>query len=233
MYVVGVAGQAQNGKDTIADRMFEKMVDPRGAWKRDAFAYALKDIFYNTFGVDAAFVEKWKTNPEVPPGFDMPVRKALQFIGDGFRTIKSTVWVDQPFKDRSARSIISDVRYVNEFTRIKNEGGMNILVGRPDRLNDDPNGSEAQIRPYVKWCLDHFKDHDEKVIHLYKMDWPSIRNFSLRNEGYEMPPDGIELFDLFVMNDGTLEELHALVDESVIPFCLTYPFLLPRESYLQ
>lgn len=216
--VIGVAGQAQMGKDTLADHIGPKLNEMSGPWKRSAFASAVKKVFCETFGVDLAFVEKWKVTPEPPPGFSMPVRQALQFIGDGFRKIQPSIWLDLAFRNKETSTIISDVRYINEFTRVKKEGGLNIIVARPNKLNYDSNDSEAQIRPYVSWLMNRFNTAEEKCIDLRKFDWKEARRSVLQ------PPDQIELFDLFVLNDGTEEDFHDLIDEKVIPYCQNFEF---------
>lgn len=240
MFVIGVAGQAQMGKDTIADRLALKLNEGGGVWssesldnlgtrwERKAFAYAVKKVFMDTFDVDMDFIEKWKVIPTPPPGFDMTVRQALQFIGDGFRRIKSTIWLDIAFRDKTTPKVISDVRYVNEFMRVKAEGGLNILVGRPDKLNNDPNGSEAQIRPYIEWCLNYF-DPSLKVVHFEDQDWDYI--YSLAKSGkIPFPPDEIEEFDLFVRNDGDKDALFNLVDTGLVPYAQTYVYEFPSEE---
>lgn len=189
----------QAGKDTIADYLQLKLNECGDIqWTRAAFASNVKRVFMETFDVDTAFIEKWKVLSDIPSGFVMPVRQALQFIGDGFRKIQPTIWLDLAFREKVPK-IISDVRYINEFRRVKKEGGMNILVGRPDRLNDDPNGSEAQIRPYVMWCLKAFNFESYDVVDLRKQD---IENFRLTYPvGHELyPPDHMEEFDFFVRN---------------------------------
>lgn len=224
MFVIGVAGQAQNGKDTVADRLVVRLNELSNiSWGRSAFAAAVKRVYCETFAVDLEFVEKWKTNPNPPPGFDMPVRQALQFIGDGFRKIKGTIWLDLAFRSQDP-VIISDVRYINEFMRIKTEGGMNIIVAHPDRLNDDPNGSEAQIRPYAQWCLDRWRGSGNSVVDLRQIDWESLRNNG------EQIPAGIENFDVFICNCGTLEDLWRTVDEYVVPLCQSYVFDFSPEN---
>jgi hypothetical protein len=235
MFVIGVAGQAQMGKDTLADRLQFKLnkwdnttleervqeLEHEDIWQRRAFAANVKKVFCETFGVDLDFVEKWKTVPESPPGFDMTVRQALQFIGDGFRKIRPTIWLDLVFRDKSRPIILSDVRYVNEFLRVKEEGGMNVLVGRPDKLNSDPNGSEAQIRPYIEWCINTFPEH-MKCVPLRQMHgWPFIANGA---------PDHIEAFDVFVRNDGTKEEFFDTIDKMLVPFVENFVFDFPSEE---
>jgi hypothetical protein len=226
MFVIGVAGQAQMGKDTLADRLKEKLNDAGGRWERAAFAANVKRVFTDTFGVDLAFVEKWKVIPETPPGFDMTVRQGLQFIGDGFRKIVPTIWLDLAFRDRSVPKIISDVRYVNEFVRVKKEGGMNILVGRPDKLNDDPNGSEAQIRPYILWALENLKDCEPIGPQLFKL--ASVE--AMGGGTQSAPPEHMECFDIFVRNDGTKDEFYDKIEKIIVPFVQKFVFEFPGDS---
>lgn len=231
MFVIGVAGQAQMGKDTLADHLAKKLnsvlkekgvlPSTQGMWRRTAFADNVKRVYQDTFDRDRAFIEEWKVKPDPPPGFDMTVRKSLQFIGDGFRKIQPTIWLDLAFRDTSCPIIISDTRYVNEFVRVKQEGGMNILVGRKDKLNDDPNGSEAQIRPYVKWCLDKF-GYDNA---------PEVVKLDLYRSGNDPePPEQMDKFDLYVNNNGTIEELYDAIDKHVVPFVEHYVFQFPEKK---
>jgi hypothetical protein len=224
-FVIGVASQAQHGKDTLADRLAEKLNVNKDSnpWVRRAFASNVKRVFCETFNVDSAFVEKWKVKSEIPPGFNMPVRQALQFIGDGFRKIMGSIWMDLTFRD-SLPKIISDVRYINEFTRVKAEGGLNILIGRPDRLNDDPNGSEAQIRPYIDWCLKVFSP-TAKFVDLRDVDWKFINESVV-----DKPPEGMNLFDVFIRNDETIEKLYEVVDTKLVQFVEHFVFEFKGEK---
>lgn len=233
MFVIGVAGQAQMGKDTLADHLAVKLNEAGGPevnddhpgtlWQRAAFAAAVKKVFCDTFDVDIDFVEKWKVIPEPPPGFDMTVRQALQFIGDGFRKIRSTIWLDLAFRDKGTPKIISDVRYVNEFVRVKKEGGLTILVGRPDKINNDPNGSEAQIRPFIEWALANLKDCQS-----VKPQLDHLAAVEAMGGGVQVAvPEHMDQFDFFVRNDGTKEELLTKIEGIVVPFVQNYVFDFP------
>lgn len=241
MFVIGVSGQARFGKDVLADRLREKLndnlkekwagkfltpEDPEHIlWTRAAFAANVKKVYEDTFGVDREFTEGWKTKDEVPPGFDMTVRKSLQFIGDGFREIRGTIWVDLCFRDNIPK-IISDVRYVNEFVRVKKEGGLNILIGRPDKLNDDPNGSEAMIKPYCEWALNYLLgvDVDKKFFDL------TGRTVGLHMPADLKPPKGFEMFDVFIRNDGTKEDFYDIIDKQLVPFVEKFVFDFPEQE---
>lgn len=201
---IGIAGQKQNGKDTLADYIFDQLRTDdefKCDFERAAFAKNVKRVFAETFNVSYEFIEEWKTNPEPPPGFDMTVREALQFIGDGFRKIKSSIWIDLMFRNNENK-IISDVRYINEASRIVDEGGFNILIAHPDRVNDDSNGSEAQIRPYAVWC---------------------IRNMPMSGKirSNEESPKYMNLFSYFLRNDKEMNDLYQIADKEVIPFIKT------------
>ena len=196
MNVVGFAGQMQNGKDTAADYMFEKMKS-KSKWpdvERASFADNVKRIFCETFNVERSFVEEWKTKSEVPEGFDSPVRQGLQQIGDGFRKIQGSIWIELAFRNRVRSAIFSDVRYINELKKIKEVGGTTVLVWRPGHENDDSNGSEAQIKPLV--------------------DWFALLPCSSRQ--HLPPPEGVEHVDHFLVNDGSIEDLYSKVDDIVL-----------------
>lgn len=213
MKFIGAAGQMSSGKDTLCDYLCIKLNELGDNWQRTAFAYNVKRVYRETFDRTAEFIEQWKNVPEPPPGFTMNVRKSLQFIGDGFRTIQPTIWLDLVFRDKTRSVIISDCRYVNEFTRVKEEGGLAILIGRSGMMNDDPNGSEAQIRPYVEWALKTFPV-DQPFINLHEVD-PEI---------LATCPVDISKFDLFVRNDGTVAQLYDIVDNYIVDYVKQYNF---------
>lgn len=199
---VGVGGQMQNGKDTIADYLHDVF-----SWERNAFAAGVKKVFCDTFGVDEAFIEKWKVIPEPPPGFLKPVRQSLQFIGDGFREIQGDVWLKKPFLNREDSVIISDARYINELDKIFSVNGTNILVWHPERENDDPNGSEKQIKPAVDfWKKTNIEgDTGDFLLNLDPNELTSL-------------PEGADLIHLFIRNDGTVQDLYKKIDEIVVPY---------------
>jgi hypothetical protein len=199
--VISIGGQLANGKDVLADYLAEKL-----GWSRIAFADAVKKVFMDTFDVDRIFIEKWKRNPEPPPGYLKNIRQSLQFIGDGFRTIRPEIWLETAFRQPGDK-IISDARYLNEVEFTKKQGGVTILVWRPGYENDDPNLSEAQIRPVV----DYFSEAGVEG-QIWPIDTP-------KREAHEhMRGKGPELFDLFIINDGSLEDLYQTADNLIIPY---------------
>lgn len=212
MLVICALSQMQNGKDTLCDYLTQKLNNKCHIWTRAAFADKVKQVFCDNFGVDRAFVEKWKVIDECPPGFDMPVRKGLQFIGDGFRKIKGDIWIDLCFEDETPKCV-SDGRYYNELIQVDERGGINILIGRTDKVNNDTNDSEAMMRPYVTWALEN------------------LGEFAIiKNVDTSSAPPLMNKFDLWVKNDGSVQELYDKIDEYVLPFIEEY-FSLIDENF--
>lgn len=199
-------GQKQNGKDVSADyimSVLQNKLNDSDNWERASFAKHLKKIYCETFGVDEAFVEEWKTKSEIPPGFDKSVRESLTFIGDGFREIQEKIWIDLVFRDRNKSIVISDGRYINELLRVTQENGINILIYRPGFLNYDENKSESTLRPMVQWFLENGQEG-------------SVDNLN------NCPIEHAKNVNLFLKNDGTIEDLHEKIDAIVIPYIMDY-----------
>lgn len=212
--IVGIAGQMQNGKDTLADYLASKLKYNINyeddsflsyLWSRGSFASEVKRIFSETFNVSLEFIEEWKVKAECPPGFDMPIRKGLQFIGDGFRKIQGNIWIDLAIRNIKSPTVISDCRYLNELDAISNSKGVCVLIWRPGKENDDPNGSESQIRPLVDWFAQTGLEGNVVA---------ELRDRGLQDD---IPSDCAKV-DLFIKNDGTKEDLFAKADSLVIPY---------------
>jgi len=198
MRVIAAFGQLANGKDCVCDKLAEILNKDVEKWHRRAFANTVKDLYCKCFGVDREFIEKWKRIPECPPGMLMPVRQALQFIGDGFRQIKSNIWIEMALNSSDFK-IIADGRYFNEAIAIHDIEGYNILVYRQGYLNDDPNPSESQMRPLIEYCSNNLLDGEV--------------NF----ESLNSPPNELQYFDFFIRNDSDLEGLYKKVNDILVP----------------
>jgi hypothetical protein len=148
--IIGLHGQAASGKDTCCIFLQKYFKGLNENYKRLAFADKVKEIFCDTFGVNLEFVEKWKRSPEIPPGFLKPIRKCLTDIGDGFRLMKGDVWIDYIIRQAATPSIITDGRYKNEGTAVKNKKGVNIILHRPGFENETDNLSELTMGNIVK-----------------------------------------------------------------------------------
>lgn len=166
-------------------------------FKEASFARPVKEIFCLAFGVDMEFVERWKVVDECPPGFNKTIRQTLQFIGDGFRESNPNVWVDYAFANNPEMSCYTDGRYINELRRVKKEGGINILLRRPSHENKCENESEAQIKRLTDWF---------------------VRSGSREGKTHldHSAPEGCELIDFFIVNDGDVQSLYLKLERLVI-----------------
>ena len=201
MKVICVAAQFNSGKDEFSDHLSKKLHEiSLYRWYRRAFALPVKEIFCQSFDVDMEFVEKWKRIPEPPPGFLMPVRQALQFIGNGYRQIKESIWIDLALRDKTRNLIISDSRYINEAKAVRDNNGVNFLLLRPGYINDDPNPSEAELRPMVEYCSKRVKEGP------------------INHADYKDAPEGLQYYDYFLVNDGTLADFKKKIDDVVTPY---------------
>jgi hypothetical protein len=215
--IIGLAAQLGVGKDTVANylvkRLNNKMAcrgfcplspsDNEERWTRVGFADAVKRVFMDSFEVDLDFIEAWKRKDEAPPGFDLNVRKALQYIGDGFRQIQGDIWIKKALKIKQS-VVISDCRYVNEAKMIKENGGVTVLLWRKGFDNDDPNPSESQIKPFVEWCVGNCKDGP--ITHYDSC--PSCGKWWSE----------LKYYDFFLKNEGSVEELYGKVDSLLMPY---------------
>jgi hypothetical protein len=206
MQIIGVAAMAQNGKDTAANYLAKKL-----GFNRSAFALAVKNVFCESFDVDMQFIEEWKVKNECPPGFDMPVRKALQFIGDGFRQIRSNIWVEIALRGIQDKTCISDCRYPNELQQIFERDGVNIVLYRPDYENNDTNKSEAYIRKVANRLLENGK---EGVVD--HRDFAGGWGWGGAEEEEVMM--GITATNIFLLNDTDVDSFYNKLDEIVIPY---------------
>ncbi len=190
--VICFSGQKNNGKDSAADYLAERLNGLRvGKWHRTAFGDGVKMVFMRVWGKSRAWVEEWKRKDITPPGFNQTVRQALMFIGDGFRQIQPTIWIDTLYREHSSDNlVISDGRYDSELDSVKERDGMTILVWRPGHENDIKHASEAQLVPH----LEKLKKYKSGPV-----NDPDIP------------------FDWFLINDGSVSALRHKVDSQLIP----------------
>lgn len=202
---IGWGGQLYNGKDEAANYLAVRLneLSHEANWTRNAFANKVKETFEKAFGKDRAWVEKWKRIEIPPPGFKKNVRQCLIAIGDGFRQMYPNIWIDKAFENQTTNQIISDCRYVNETNYIRENGGITILLWRDGYLNNLDNASEQEYMPFIKKCL------DTQTWQTGETRWKPLEG---RINNPDIP------FDMFIRNEGTLEDLRRKIDEIIVPF---------------
>ena len=145
--IIGIAGRARVGKDTFSEYFQKYAAEGKLDVKIYSFAKAVKQVVVDTFNIPMEIIEEYKIIDEPHPETQMPMRKMLQFIGDGFRKFKNTVWIEKVIeqinKDGPDIAVISDVRYENEACIIQSHGGLVILVHRKGTSVNDDHPSET------------------------------------------------------------------------------------------
>lgn len=137
MYLIGIYGKAESGKDTIGNYL----VRTKGAQK-GAFAFALKEyIGRNVLGLsDEQLYGNMKE--VVDPRFGKTARQLLQYLGtDVFRKLYGNIWTEaeirrfnsiQRVPSCGSAYVICDVRFRNEMEAIKENKGYIWKVVRED-----------------------------------------------------------------------------------------------------
>lgn len=154
--IIGLSGYSGSGKDEIA-----KILISQFGYRRVAFADNIRNIIYDlnpVVMVDVNYKDITIKDLVDRDGWDITkknkeVRRLLQFLGEASRRhLNENIWVDSALSllDSKENIVITDVRYVNEITFIKNRF-LNSQVWRVKRTNVSPvNGhiSETELEHY-------------------------------------------------------------------------------------
>lgn len=207
--IVGVCGFIGSGKDTIADYLVNIH-----QFRRDSFAATLKDAVSAVFGWDRDMLEgrskksrewretrdEWWTKrleQEITP------RRMLQLWGtevcrSGFH---DDIWIaslENKLRNSGDDVVISDCRFPNEISAIKNAGGIVIHVVRGEEpvwyqdcvtMNHGPNRNPS-------WALARVR-MEQLEIHASETAWVGTK------------------FDQIIDNNGTMDRLYQQINDLV------------------
>jgi len=203
--IVGICGFIGSGKDTIADYLVNFH-----EFRRESFASTLKDAVAAVFGWDRTMLEgrtkearEWReqVDPWWAARLDMPTltpRWVLQYWGTEVcrKAFHDDIWIaslENKLRNSKDHVVISDCRFPNEISSIKNAGGQIVWVQRgelPDWYDiavDANRGSNVALNE-----LKRLK------IHASETAWVGTT------------------FDAIIDNNGTIDDLYQQAQALVI-----------------
>jgi hypothetical protein len=203
--IIGVCGFIGSGKDTIADYLVNFH-----EFRRESFASTLKDAVAAVFGWDRTMLEgrtkearEWReqVDPWWAERLAMPTltpRWVLQYWGTEVcrKAFHDDIWIaslENKLRNSKDHVVISDCRFPNEISSIKNAGGKIVWVQRgqlPDWYEtaiDANRGSNVALNE-----LKRLK------IHASETAWVGTK------------------FDLVLDNNGTIDDLYTQAKDLVI-----------------
>ncbi len=171
--LIGICGLIGSGKDTVAERLVVEH-----GYKRDSFAKSLKDAVAAMFNWDRDMLEgrgessrHWREQPDKfwseRFGREVTPRTILQEFGTEVMRgqMYDGIWVDSCIgRYKGENTVISDTRFPNEIKRIKECGGVILLVKRfkdPDWFtsyvegNIEPKGIHSSEYMWAKSEFDY------------------------------------------------------------------------------
>lgn len=170
MLLIGIAGPARSGKDTVAD-MIMKSLDT-SVWKHDTFAAPMKAMLA-VIGVDCS----GDTDREaVLADYGVSTRHMMQSLGTewGRHQIGPDVWVDVFARiNKRERCIVSDVRFANEAALVRANGILVHVVGRGGIEGSHISESGVEIGEF-DIVLDNSGSLDDLQAQLDMWDIPAL-----------------------------------------------------------
>ncbi len=203
--IVGICGLIGSGKDTVADYLVNFH-----EFRRESFASTLKDAVSAVFGWDRTMLEgrtkearEWREQVDSwwAERLDMPTltpRWVLQYWGTEVcrRGFHDDIWIaslENKLRNSRDSVVISDCRFPNEITSIKNSGGKIVWVKRgelPDWYNialEANQGNNVAIN-----------DLKMQKIHASETSWIGTN------------------FDFVIENNGSIDDLYQQIESLII-----------------
>jgi len=142
--IIGISGFIGSGKDTIANYLVNNY-----NFSRESFASTLKDIVSATFGWDRGLLEgntshsrEWREQIDVWWANRLGIsnltpRWVLQYWGTDVlrKGFHDDIWIaslENKLRNTTTNIVISDCRFPNEISAIRDQGGITIWVQKGD-----------------------------------------------------------------------------------------------------
>ena len=142
MRLIGIAGPARAGKDTLASYMLDNL---DGEWSRSSFADPLKAML-SVIGVDTSDDKKAVTDDR----YGVTPRHMMQTLGTewGREMIHGNIWVEAFARMNAGKCVIvPDVRFENEADLVREHGVLIHLVGRGGIEGNHVSENAIEFKP--------------------------------------------------------------------------------------
>lgn len=204
--LISVSGFKGSGKDTVGDHICQK-----NGYRKDSFADPLKDLCASIFNWPRDALEgdtpesrKWREEIDVWWAKELNIpdfspRRAFQLIGTDVlrKHFHDGLWISslkQRYEQSPTPVIVTDARFGNELTLIKELGGITVAVHRgnkPDWWDTAKILNTTDDLDIAHMALQNLEKMD---IHASEYSWVG------REVDYE------------IHNDSTLEDLYEKID---------------------
>lgn len=176
--LIGIAGKAGAGKDTVADHLFWQH-----GFVKMAFADNLRCAANAIFGIPMGAMRDRETKEAVDPYWGMSPRRILQLLGnDALKPVfGEDLWVKRwrmgydLVKDTDD-VVVSDVRFDLEAKAIRELGGHIVHLERPGAGLIGEAGAHASEAGVVAVAGDIFLHNDGNIAQLYDKIDALVRN---------------------------------------------------------
>lgn len=142
MRLIGIAGPARAGKDTLASYLLDNLSDD---WSRSSFADPLKDML-RAIGVDCSDDKK----AVVSDDYGVTPRHMMQTLGTewGRHMIDGDIWVKAFARLNAGKCVIvPDVRFENEADLVREHGVLIHLTGRGGIEGNHASENPIEFKP--------------------------------------------------------------------------------------
>lgn len=163
--IIGIAGKARVGKDTLGKYIIEEFKEKYNrTFEHTAFAHVLKLMCQYHFGL--SHEQLWGSDKEKMTEYYKPgkgpcssdpsdywtPREIMQEVGGFYRTIDYDFWVKRLYKEMGTFQdfVITDVRHVNEADSVIKNNGALIKIQRPnlEEIHNMQHESETALDSY-------------------------------------------------------------------------------------
>lgn len=176
--LIAISGKIGSGKDETG-RFIQEQLSQRGEeWHIKKFATKLKQCLALALEVDLSVFESREFKDSFlpqewngPNGESTSIRKLMQTFGtDAVRSVvHEDFWVNSLFAgwNEKSRWIITDLRFPNEYERVKKMGGITVRINRPLELSSSHPSETALDNFSFDWTIDNRADLEQLKREVY------------------------------------------------------------------